>query len=443
METGYFRFASLRPQGSAALQFSQQGKAYSPNLVFSTSLVCLFATSAVFLVLMLLYAAPVAGWMGYPDHPNYVSQLAAVIAIDCFTSIPFARLRLQRRAKTFALFKVLNVLFYVGINIVFFTYLPTYIAQNPHSVLLRALSANPDVGYVFFANMLASGFTLVLLLPTVFSVRIRISTPLLKRMLIYSLPLLVAGLPGIANDYIDRVLFRHLVLSADAMQLLGVYGANAKLAVLMVIFVQMFRYAAEPFFFANASGGADKRALFADMMKYFVIAAVGIFLVVTLWLDVFVLFMGKDFREGADIVPVMLFANLLLGITFNLSIWYKLSGRTSMAVYITLTGLVITVLANIIFVPHFGYRAAALAHVVSNIAMVALSWHLGQKYYPVPYNVRTIGSYIGLGLLLYAIFLLSDFLFHFEPTAKIVVGTLLLLVYAVTAWRRERRKYDK
>jgi O-antigen/teichoic acid export membrane protein len=332
------------------------------------------------------------------------------------------------------------VLFYVGINIVFFTYLPSYFAQHPHSALLRALSATPDVGYVFCANLLASAFTLALLLPTIFSVRIRVSPQLLRRMLLYSLPLLVAGLPGIANDYIDRVLFKHLVLSPEAIDMLGIYGANAKLAVLMVIFVQMFRYAAEPFFFAHAGGeGADKRVLFADIMKYFVIAAVGIFLVVTLGLDVFVLFMGENFREGADIVPIMLFANLLLGITFNLSIWYKLSGKTSMAVYITLTGLIITVLVNVIFVPLYGYRAAAVAHVVSNAAMVALSWYLGQKHYPVPYNVKTICFYIGLGLLLYAVFTISIPMLHAEGTQGIPLRVMLLLTYAVITLRRERR----
>jgi O-antigen/teichoic acid export membrane protein len=376
--------------------------------------------------------------MGYPDNTNYVAQLAAVIAIDAFMSIPFARLRLQRRAKTFALFKLLNVFFYVGVNVLFFACLPGYFAQHPDSIGLRVLSANADVGYVFFANLLASGFTLLLLLPTVLSVPIRFSTSLLKKMLLYSLPLLVAGLPGIANDYIDRVLFKHLMLSSEVMQNLGIYGANAKLAVLMVIFVQMFRYAAEPFFFSNADK-SNQRALFADVMKYFVIAAVFIFLVVTLYLDTFALFMGKDFRTGVGIVPIMLFANLLFGITFNLSIWYKLSEKTSMAVYITLTGLTITVLVNVLFVPHFGYYAAAWAHLFSNIAMVAVSYYLGQKHYPIRYNLRSIGFYIGLGLLLYAVFVVCNNLCNFATPLKLVAGTLLLLFYTVVAWRKAGR----
>jgi O-antigen/teichoic acid export membrane protein len=424
METGFFRFASL-PN-------------HNPQKVFSTSLVCLFATSSIFLLIILCNAPSVAAMMGYAHNTAYVKQLAAVVAIDAFVSIPFARLRLQRKAKTFALFKLLNVIFYVGINLLFFGYLPQYFSQNPNSVLLRLLPATADVGYVFFANLLASGFTLILLLPTIFSIKIKFSWLLLKQMLIYSLPLLVAGLPGIANDYIDRLLFRYLMPASEAMNNLGIYGANAKLAVLMVIFVQMFRYAAEPFFFSNSTA-ANRRPLFADVMKYFTAATVFIFLIVTLYLDRFALFMGKDFRAGVSIVPIMLFANLLFGIAFNLSIWYKLSGKTSMAVYITLTGLAVTVAVNLFFVPRYGYQAAAWAHLASNAAMVALSYRLGQRYYPVPYNLRRIGFYLALGLAIYGLFVVAGYFAGLNGVPKIVAATGLLMLYGGIVWRKERK----
>ncbi|GHT11006.1 polysaccharide biosynthesis protein [Bacteroidia bacterium] len=415
METGFFRFASRQDQ--------------SPNLVFSTSLVALFATSTVFLALVLSNVNAVAAWMGYPNHANYVGQLAAVIAMDAFVSIPFARLRLQRKAKKFAMFKLINVFFYVGLNILFFTGLPQYFVEHPNSALLQFFSPQADVGYVFIANLLASLLTLLMLLPTIFEIKIHISLPLLKKMLVYSLPLLVAGLPGIANDYIDRVLFKHLFANPDiVMQELGVYGANAKLAVLMVIFVQMFRYAAEPFFFSNANK-KDSPTLLSNVMTYFVIAAMCVFLVVALYLDAFALLMGKSFRNGTDIVPIMLIANVFFGITFNLSMWYKISEKTKMAVYITLTGFIVTVAINVLFVPHFGYRAAAWAHFASNLAMVSISYFLGQKYYPVHYQLKKIGFYIIAGCALYGIFFALNSSFNLTAVPKFSIATILLITY--------------
>ena len=267
METGFFRFSSREDQ--------------NPNQVFSTALISLFATSALFFVAVFGNISGISSWMGYPGNQVYVLQMAGIVALDAFMAIPFARLRFLHRAKTFALFKLLNVVFYVLISVVFFSFLPDYFEKNPNSFLLHFFSDRVDVGYIFVANLLSSLLSLALLLPTIFSIRFSFSFSLLKKMLVYSLPLLVAGLPGIANDYLDRVLFKHLYSdSSAAMQELGVYGANAKLAVLMVLFVQMFRYAAEPFFFSHAgkNNGSDTRTMFADVMKYFVLFAMFIFL---------------------------------------------------------------------------------------------------------------------------------------------------------------------
>jgi O-antigen/teichoic acid export membrane protein len=420
METGFFKFAS---------RSGIHNNTTNGNSVFAASLVCLFVTSAVFLVLILFNAQGIAVLMGYPHNPEYVRQLAAVAAIDAFMCIPFAWLRLQRRAKTFAFIKLLNVLFYVGINVLFFTTLPEYFSRHTDSFLLQFLPASADVGYVFCANLLASIFTLILLLPIILKVKIKFPLSLVKQMLAYSLPLLAAGLPGVANDYVDRLLFKHLLPSDFAMQSLGIYGANAKLAVLMALFVQMFRYAAEPFFFANAVG-VDRRRLFADVMKYFTAAAVFIFLVVALFLDEFALFMGKEFRVGTGIVPIMLYANLLLGIVFNLSIWYKLSGRTSLAVLITLAGLFVTITINVIFVPTYGYVAAAWAHLCSNLTMVVLSYMLGRRYFPVPYDLRRIGLYMGVGLAFYGIGCLAG--------RGVAVALALLVAYAAFVVRVEK-----
>ncbi|MDR0415079.1 MAG: polysaccharide biosynthesis C-terminal domain-containing protein [Prevotellaceae bacterium] len=424
METGFFRFATRSDQ--------------RPDTVFGTSLASLLVTSTLFFAVVALNISGFSEWMGYPGNRSYVLQMAAVLAIDAFTAIPFARLRSLRKAKVFALFKLLNVLFYVAVSVLFFTLLPPYFAQHPDSVLLRFFSPHADVGYIFTANLLSSLLSLLLLLPTIFNAKLSFSFALLKRMLVYSLPLLVAGLPGVANDYLDRVLFKHLYADpAFALDQLGVYGANAKLAALMVIFVQMFRYAAEPFFFSHAEK-SDARPLFAQVMKYFVICAVFIFLLVSLNIDIFAYFTGKDFREGAAIVPVMLFANLLLGVVFNLSMWYKLSEKTKYAVYITLSGMLVTALVNVAFIPRYGYHAAAWAHFFSYAVMVAVSYAMGQKFYPIRYDLKSIGFYIFAGLGIYAIFALCRSL-GWGLAPKLLLATVLLLAYLAVAFWRDGR----
>ncbi|MDR0419751.1 MAG: polysaccharide biosynthesis C-terminal domain-containing protein [Prevotellaceae bacterium] len=423
METGFFRFSSKPNQ--------------NPSVVYTTSLISLFSTSLLFFLMISVGIKSVSGWIGYPNNPLYVLQLAAVVAIDAFTAIPFARLRLLRKARIFALFKLLNVIFYVLISVLFFTFLPSYFAVNPTSFWLKFFSSTVDVGYIFTANLLSSIFTLILLLPTIFNVKISFSGALLKKMLVYSLPLLVAGLPGIANDYIDRILFRHLYPIPElALQELGVYGANVKLAVLMIIFVQMFRYAAEPFFFSQLKN-EDSRIIFADVMKYFVITAMLIFLFVVLYVDIFALFMGKEFRTGIGIIPIMLIANVLLGISFNLSMWYKLSEKTNYAVYITFPGMIVTVLINILFIPRYGYYAAAWAHFFSYLFMVILSYVLGQKYYPIRYDLKSIGLYILLGIVIYAIFMVTNNFLNFTLVFKFIFATCLLACYFLVACKKD------
>ncbi|MDR3188647.1 MAG: polysaccharide biosynthesis C-terminal domain-containing protein [Prevotellaceae bacterium] len=425
METGFFRFSSRADQ--------------RPDAVFSTSMVALLATSALFFGVIMLNLSGASALMGYPNHHAYVLQMAAILAVDAFTAIPFARLRFLRKAKVFALFKLLNVVFYVLVSVAFFTFLPPYLAQHPHSLLLRFFSPSADVGYIFTANLLSSLLSLALLLPVILGVKLSFSPSLLRRMLVYSLPLLVAGLPGVANDYLDRVLFKHLYADPSfALDQLGVYGANAKLAVLMVLFVQMFRYAAEPFFFSYAEK-SDARPIFALVMKYFVICAVFIFLLVSLNIDIFAYFTAKSYREGATVVPVMLFANLLLGVVFNLSMWYKLSEKTKYAVYITLSGMLVTVLVNVIFIPRYGYHAAAWGHFLSYAVMVLISYAMGQRFYPIRYDLKTIGFYIFVGLGIYAVFVFCG-RFELGLAQKTALSAALLLAYLAVAFLRDGKK---
>jgi O-antigen/teichoic acid export membrane protein len=243
--------------------------------------------------------------------------------------------------------------------------------------------------------------SLLLFIPDILKVKFKFSGELWRKMMLYSLPLMIAGLPGVANDFIDRILFRYFSPEGVVWQAqLGVFQAGVKLAVIMLLFVQMFRYAAEPFFFA---GEKNKRSpiSYAVVMNHFTAFCVFIFLFVMFYMDAIGLLIGKDFRSGLDAVPIMLGAYLLLGIAFNLSMWYKLSGKTQFAIYITSVGLVVTLIVNVIFMPQYGYMAAAWAHFLSYLVMVILSAWLGAKYYPIPYNWPKIWTYVSVGLLLF------------------------------------------
>jgi len=254
-------------------------------------------------------------------------------------------------------------------------------------------------------------------------------------MMHYAIPLMLAGLPGILNDFIDRILFRFLIPASQVWRSeLGIFQAGVKLAVLMTLFIQMFRYAAEPFFFARAKE-KQSRELYAIVLNYFTAFAVLVFLGVLLYADVIGLILGRDFRAGISILPIMLFAYLLLGMSFNVSIWYKLTEKTSIALYITCSGLLVTLVVNLLFMPRFGYVAAAWAHLFSYAVILGLNIILGQKYYPVPYQWKRVGLYLGTGLAIWAMTLLLPAL---PQPVKLGVHTLFILGFLAFVWQMER-----
>jgi O-antigen/teichoic acid export membrane protein len=260
------------------------------------------------------------------------------------------------------------------------------------------------VGYVLISNLIASSIKLVLLVPDILvAFQARFDWKLYKEILKYSYPLLIAGLAGTINEALDRILLKHLIpLDQNPMEQLGIYGANYKLAVLMTLFVQMFKYAAEPFFFSK-SGEKDAKKLYADVMMLFVVCGLFIFLLVNLYLDYFILFIGSDFREGVQIVPVVLLANLVMGIFFNLSIWYKLTNKTRFGAVLVLLGAVITVVINTLFIPRYGFVASAWAHLFCYSTMVILSYIWSRKHYAIPYRAGRIMIYIAIALSIYLI----------------------------------------
>ncbi len=422
METGYFRYAS---------------QSEKKERVFTTVFGSLFVTSSLFIVALFIWAAPVSSWVGYSSHPEYIKWLALIVGVDTFTAIPFARIRLYNKAGKYAMIRLVEVSINIGLNLFFLYYCPRHTDSELVSLVYRP---EVGVGYVLISNMIASIAKFLLLSGEMITAfRASIDRKLLGQLLIYSYPLLVAGLAGTINEALDRILLKYLIPpDQNPMEQLGIYGANYKLAVLMTLFVQMFKYAAEPFFFSK-SEEKEAKTLYADVMTFFVIAGLFIFLMVNLYLDYFVLFIGKNFREGVHIVPVILMANLIMGIFFNLSIWYKLTNKTLIGAALVLLGAVITVVINVIFIPRYSYVASAWAHLICYSVMVFFSYIWSRKHYAIPYKLSRIIGYIALALVLYVIneLFLQDLL-----VIRDLTGLLLLALFGTVVLIRERNTFN-
>jgi len=418
METSFFRFAE-----------SEKNK----DGVFTTALGSLFVTSTLFILLALWFSKDIASLIRYPSHPEYIIYFAIIVGVDAFSAIPFARLRQQNRAFRFAWIKIINVATNIFFNLFFLLFCPWFLKDNPESALNMIYNADVGVGYAFISNLIASLVTLLLLLPDIFKISFSFNPGLLRKMLAYGFPLLLVGLFGMINEVSDKVLFKFLISVPDnitnrenyILSQLGIYGANYRLAVLMTLFIQMFRYAAEPFFFSHAREENAKQ-LYASVMKYFIIFCLLIFLSVTLFIDIFKYFIGPDFRSGLAIVPIILMANLLLGIFYNLSVWYKLTDKTRFGAMIALVGAIITIVLNILLVPKYGYNGAAWAHLVCYFSMVVLSFFIGRKFYRIIYDLRNIFLYF---ILAFAIYFLSQHLQFAEGWARYLVHLVYIFIF--------------
>jgi O-antigen/teichoic acid export membrane protein len=388
LETGYFRFRNR--EGVAA------GAAYPAALGF------LLLANLAFVGGVVAFRQPLADWLRYPGHPEYLVWFALILALDAVAALPFARLRAEERAWRFAGVKLAEIFAAIALNLLFLLAWPKAAARWPESPLALAYDPGIGVGYIFLANLVASVFKMLLLLPQLRGVRYREGLRVVRPMLAYSLPMVVIGFAGVVNEMLDRAVLKYLLPYSltENLRILGVYGACYKLSILMTLFVQAFRYAGEPFFFAYA-GRADAPRAYALVMKYFVIFCVFIFLLVTLFLDGFQYFIGAEYREGLDVVPILLLANLFLGVYVNLSVWYKLTDRTLLGAWVSLGAAALTVGLNLWWIPVLGYRGSAWAHLACYGGMAAVSYLLGRRYYPVPYPLARIGGYLLFGLLLY------------------------------------------
>ena len=397
METGFFRFANREE--------------YDAKSVYKTAYWMLFTTSAVFSLLVFVFQQPLATALGYADHAEFVAMMFVTVAVDAFASIPFAYLRNQKRPILFAALKLLFVVLNIAFNILF----------------LVVLGKN-DVFYVFLSNMLATAIQTLCLLPFTMPKGGRFDSVALKQMLRYSLPLLVLGVAGIMNQTLDRILFPYLYTGDDAQAQLGIYGACFKVAMIMMMFTQAFRYAYEPFVFSKHKDRHSIEA-YADAMKYYIIFSYLILLGVIFYLDIFRYIVSSAYWEGLKIVPVVLWTYVFQGVYFNLSFWYKLTDETKWGAYFSLIGLVITLVLQIVGVPLIGYWASCGSSLICYFVIMVLSYVIGQRKAPIPYDLKRIGLYTVLTLALLAVYYVIRLNTALNMWLLMAIGTVLIGIY--------------
>lgn len=388
METGYFRFAN------------KEGKA---DITFTTGFLSLSVSTLVFWLLIFIFLNPMADYLKISDHKEYILLLATTLGLDAITALPFAKLRLQNRAFRYAGLKLINIFTNLGINL-FFLVLCPWIHENFQNIPIESIwNPNIGVGYIFIAFCVASVINFLLLLPDLKSLKFKMDSGLLKEILSYSWPILVVSVCGQINLNLDKMLMPNLIPeSMDPMYQTGIYGANYKLAVIMTLFIQAFRYAFEPFFFAQ-SKQENSQQVYADVLKYFTVFCLLIFLGVMFYIDIVKLLIKSNYHEGLSIVPYVLLGNLFFGVFFSLSLWYKLSDKTRYGAIMAILGSVITIVLNIVLVPKIGYQGAAYAVFLCFGIMMVVSYLLGQKHYPVPYDIKRILFYFIFAMILFAV----------------------------------------
>ncbi len=391
METGFFRFASKKEEN------------YSK--VLGTSLYSIIATTSIFLVFSILLKDL---WQGYFEvqSSKIVIYFILIISLDVLNAIPFAKLRIDERPIKFMIIKLFGIFINIGLNLFYLMLCRKLSEAGGEGFLAKLYNQDLVLDYVLIANVISSAATFIILLPEIVKFKPTFDLSLLKRMLKYSFPILLIGLAGQFNDQIDKLLIPDLINDPNPVEQLGIYSANFKLSILMVLFIQMFRYAAEPFFFKNAES-KDAKKLYADIMNYFIIFGLIIFLGVMFYIDILKYFIAEEFREGLFVIPILLIAKLIFGILFSLSIWYKVTDKTQYGIIVAVTGAVITILLNVILLPKIGYLGSALASLISYTVMLIVSYSLSIKHYLIKYNFKKISFYF---ILAFGLFVISRLL---------------------------------
>lgn len=419
METTFFRFVNKNESQKTS--------------VFSTIFLSVATSSLVFIGMSIAFSQPLANWLMYPNHKEYVVWFAIIVGLDAISSIPMAKLRNENKSALFAGINLLNIFINIGLNLFFLYYCKgNYEAGNTNALIDLLYNPEIGVGYVFIANLIASIIKFLCLVPTSINKEIfQFDGVLYKKAVRYTTPLLFVGLAGIINETLDRILLKRILVLdyslEETMGMLGIYGANYKLSIIITLFIQAFRYAAEPFFFNQSEQKGSKR-MYAQVMNYFIIIVSFIFIGVMLYIDILKYFINnEELWEGLDIVPILLFANIFLGIYYNQSIWYKLSEKTGFGAIISIIGAIATIILNISLIPILGYHGSAWATLICYALMVFISYQWGKKHYPIPYNLRKAGLYLGLALL---IVIVTQYIKPINPgIGYFTQGAVILLGY--------------
>jgi len=421
LETGFFRFAT------------KEGDAKN---VFSTSLLSLIFTSISFVLLVFVFKDNIAAALDIAGKPEYVTIMGITIALDVISTIPFAKLRLQHRPIRFAYIKFINIGINIVLNIVFLSLVPWLIKVFPGGFISKIYDPDFGIGYVFLSNLISSIVTLILLLPEMW-VKVVFDFALWKKMLGYSIPILIVGITGMINQNIDKILLPEMLpASAEPMKQLGIYGTAFKMAVLLNMFIQAFRFAFEPFFFAQKTDG-DSKNMYAIVMKYFIIIGLIIFLFMSTFIDLFMKINDSQYRGAVGVVPIILMANLFMGIYFNLSLWYKLTDTTKYGAYQGILGSVITIIINILLIPVMGYYACAIAILACFIVMTVVSYLRGNNIFPINYDLKSFAFYLVISVVLFGIY----WFFRSADSPKYWLAILLNIIFFVIIFKKEKAEF--
>ena len=412
METTFFRYANK--QGEDA------------GRVYSTILMSVGFTSLLFVALVLGFISPISSFMGYADHPSYVWVMAMTVAIDAFQCIPFAYLRYKKSPMKFAALKMLFIVMNILLNILFFLVLPALYAKNPETIG-KIYDPAVGAGYAFYINLFCTGSITFCFWKELTGFKYVFDKQLMRRMMSYSWPILVLGIAGILNQTADKILFPYIYKGANAHEQLGIYGAASKIAMIMAMITQAFRYAYEPFVFGKAKD-KDNRETYAKAMKYFVVFTLLAFLVVVGYMDVLKHIIGRDYWSGLKVVPIVMAAEIMMGVYFNLSFWYKLIDKTIWGAYFSGIGCAVLIAVNVIFVPQYGYIACAWAGFSGYATAMLLSYFVGQKKYPINYPIAEIMAYVGIAAVLFVGMTFTNR--QLGTAAALAVNTVLIALFA-------------
>jgi len=425
METAYFRFSVSETDREK---------------LFQTAFTSLLISTILFSVVFVLFRGEIDVFLGLNDHPEYITWCVVIIAIDTMAAIPFARLRQEERPRKYAFTKVAGIFVNIILTLFFIYYSPVYVAAHPDSAYAHWYRQYNNTGFLLLANLAQNVITFLLLWKEWKVFRFGFDNALWKRIMVYTSPMIIVGLGGMVNETIDRIMLRKLLPVSEEMAkgAVGVYSANYKLAIFITLFIQAFKMSAEPFFFSQS---ADKNApkTYARVMKWFVITLCLAFLFTSLYIDIWKYFVGASYRNGLGVVPILLAANLALGIYYNLSVWYKITDKMYLGMVITLIGAAITLILNFAFIPTYGMYACAWATLAAYGSMMVISYFWGQKYFSVPYATKKLLSYIVVMLLL---FFIERAVMHFTDIViiRLVAATVLMLTFLALVFQVEKKE---